>query len=102
MKNEGLFLFMCCITFVLPFIIWIYISKSRLKVIIINFTMILLYVGSFFYDAVYNDHSGGTGLVWIYYLMFTVCLHWLVSIIFVVILAQKRNRENYSLPATKK
>jgi len=74
MSEDNLYLLFCYLLFGLTLCILTIRSKNRLKTITTNLIIAGLYSGLFFYNLTFNG-SGGSGLVWLVYLMFSVGLH---------------------------
>jgi hypothetical protein len=55
-------------------------SKNRRKTLLVNLIIAGLYSGLFLYNLTFNS-SGGSGLVWLVYLMFAIGIHWLTNLI---------------------
>jgi hypothetical protein len=90
MNEDNLYLRFCYLIFGLTLSILTIRSKKRLKRVTINLIVAGLYSGLFFYNLTYNS-SGGSGLVWLVYLMFFVGLHWLINFIGLILTFTKKS-----------
>ncbi len=84
MSEDNLYLLFCYLIFGLTLSILAVRSKNRLKTVIINLIIAGLYSGLFFYNLKFNS-SGGSGLVWLVYLMFAIGLHWIINLIGIIL-----------------
>lgn len=80
MSEDNLYLLIYYLIYGLTLLILTYRSKNKLRTAIINFIVLALYSGLFFYNLTFNS-SGGSGLLWLVYLMFAIGLHWLINLI---------------------
>lgn len=64
-------------------IIWIRRSKDKKRAGIINISVFILYNVLFHYNLIYNS-SGGSGLVWFFYLILSLGLHWLINTVGII------------------
>lgn len=80
MTEDNLYLLFCYLIFGLTLTILTIRSKNRKKTLLVNVIIAGLYSGLFLYNLTYNS-SGGSGLVWLVYLMFFIGLHWLINLI---------------------
>ena len=92
MSEDNLDLLFCYLIFGLTLCILIIRSKNRLKTFAINLIIAALYSGLFFYNLTFNS-SGGSGLVWLVYLMFFIGLHWLINFIGLVLTFTKNQKQ---------
>ena len=83
MSEDDLYLMICYLVQLITMFILIGRSKSRKKSTLINIGFFLSYNILFHYNLIYNS-SGGSGLVWLVYLMFSLGLHWLINIIGII------------------
>ena len=83
MTEDNLYLFFCYLIFGLTLTILTIRSKNRKNTLLVNLIIAGLYSGLFLYNLTYNS-SGGSGLVWLVYLMFFIGLHWLINLIGIV------------------
>ncbi len=58
----------------------IYRARARRRCALINLTTLLTYSIPLLYGLNFQS-TGGTGLVWIFYLMLALGVHWLVNVI---------------------
>jgi len=84
MSEDNLYLLFFYLIFGFTLSILTIRSKSRLKTISVNLVVSGIYSGLFFYNLTYNS-SGGSGLVWLVYLMFFIGLHWIINLIGVIL-----------------
>ena len=89
MSEDNLYLLFCYLIFGLTLGVLTIRSKNRIKTVTINLIIAGLYSGLFFYNLTFNS-SGGSGLVWLVYLMFFVGLHWLINLIGIILTITKR------------
>ena len=64
-------------------VIWIRRSKNKKRTVIINLSVFIIYNVLFHYNLIYNS-SGGSGLVWFFYLMLSLGLHWLINTVGII------------------
>ncbi len=64
-------------------VIWISRSKNKKRTGLINFSIFVIYNVLFHYNLIYNS-TGGYGLVWLFYLMLSLGLHWLINTIGII------------------
>ena len=83
MSEDDLYLMICYLVQLTTMFILISRSKNRKKSALINIGFFLFYNILFHYNLIYNS-SGGSGLVWLAYLMFSLGLHWLINIIGII------------------
>lgn len=91
MTEDNLYLLFCFLIFGLTLCILIFRSKNKLKTALINLIIAGLYSGLFIYNLTFNC-SGGSGLVWLVYLLFAVGLHWMVNVIGLILTFKKCNK----------
>jgi len=91
MTEDNLYLLFCFLIFGLTLCILIIRSKNKLKTALINLLIAGLYGGLFIYNLTFNC-SGGSGLVWLVYLMFAIVLHWIVNVIALILTFKKCNK----------
>src|SRR6476620_8613519 len=84
MSEDNLYLLFCYIIYGLTLTLFVIRSKRKLRTFLINLTILSLYSGLFFYNLTYNS-SGGSGLLWLFYLMLSIGLHWLINFIGIVV-----------------
>jgi amino acid transporter len=89
MSEDNLYLLFCYLIFGMTLGVFTIRSKNRLKTLKINLIIAGLYSGLFFYNLTFNS-SGGSGLVWLVFLMFSVGLHWLINLIGIILTYTKR------------
>jgi len=65
-------------------------SKNRKRTLILNVPIHILYSSYFLYGLIYKS-QGGTALVWWFYLLIIITLHWLVNVTKLLIGQFKRN-----------
>lgn len=90
MSEDNLYLLFCYLIFGLTLCIYTTRSKNRQRTFLINLIILGLYSGLFFYNLKYNS-SGGSGLLWLLYLMFFIGLHWIVNLIGIVLSFMKKS-----------
>ena len=100
MSEDNLYLLFCYTIYGLTLAFYAIKSKSRTKTIFINLTILFLYSSIFIYNLIFNS-AGGSGLVWLVYLMFVIGLHWLfnlIGLIWIFISTPKpKEDKNYTL-----
>lgn len=89
MSEDNLYLLFCYLIFGLTLTFLTIRSKNKLKTVSINLLIIGLYSGLFLYNLAFNS-SGGSGLVWLVYLMFSIGTHWLINFIGLIFTFIKR------------
>jgi VanZ family protein len=89
MSEDNLYLLFCYLIFGLTLAILTIRSKNRKKTLLVNLLIAGLYSGLFLYNLTFNS-SGGSGLVWLVYLMFFIGLHWLINFIGLILTFTKR------------
>jgi VanZ family protein len=89
MSEDNLYLLFCYLIFGLTLAILTIRSKNRKKTLLVNLFIAGLYSGLFLYNLTFNS-SGGSGLVWLVYLMFFIGLHWLINFIGLILTFTKR------------
>jgi ABC-type Co2+ transport system permease subunit len=80
MTEDNLYLLICYLVYGLTLLILTLKSKNRTKTLVINLTILFIYSGFLLYNLKYNS-SGGSGLVWLIYLMIALGLHWITNLI---------------------
>jgi len=80
MKEDNLYLLICYLVYGLTLLLLTFKSKNRTKTLVINLTILMIYSGLLLYNLKYNS-SGGSGLVWLVYLMIALGIHWIVNFI---------------------
>ena len=90
MSEDNLYLLFCYLILGITLLFLTLRSKHKLKTIILNLVIVGLYSGLFFYNLTFNS-SGGGGLVWLVFLMFSIGLHWLIILIGVLLNLKKTN-----------
>ena len=80
MSEDNLYLLFCYIIYGLTLTFLTVKNKSRAKTVLINLTILFGYSGLFIYNLNFNS-AGGSGLVWLVYLMFALGVHWFVNLI---------------------
>jgi hypothetical protein len=65
-------------------------SKNRKRTLVLNVPFHILYSSYFLYGLIYKSH-GGNALVWWFYLLIIIVLHWLVNVTNLLIGQFKRN-----------
>jgi hypothetical protein len=83
MSEDDLYLMICYLVQLITMFVLIGRSKNRKKSALINIGFFLSYNILFHYNLIYNS-SGGSGLVWLVYLMFSLGSHWLINIIGII------------------
>jgi amino acid transporter len=89
MSEDNLYLLFCYLLFGLTLAILTIRSENRKKTLLVNLLIAGLYSGLFLYNLTFNS-SGGSGLVWLVYLMFFIGLHWLINLIGLILTFTKR------------
>ncbi len=89
MNEDNLYLLFCYLIFGLTLTILTIRSKNRQKTLLVNLIIAGLYSGLFIYNLTYNS-SGGSGLLWLMYLMFFIGMHWLINLIGLILTFTKR------------
>ena len=89
MSEDNLYLLFCYLIFGLTLAVLTIRNKNRLKTVSINLIIAGLYSGLFLYNLAYNS-SGGSGLAWLVYLMFSIGLHWLINFIGIILTFTKK------------
>ena len=79
MTEDNLYLIFCYLIFGLTLTVLTMRSKNKKMTLLVNLIIAGLYSGLFLYNLTYNS-SGGSGLVWILYLMFSIGIHWLTNL----------------------
>ena len=79
MSEDDLYLMICYLVQLTTMFVLIGRSKNRKKSALINIGFFLCYNILFHYNLIYNS-SGGSALLWLIYLMFSLGLHWLINI----------------------
>jgi hypothetical protein len=64
--------------FVLTLGVYAIRNNNCLRILTINLLIAVFYSALFFYQLTYNS-SGGSGLVWLVFLMFAIGIHWLIN-----------------------
>jgi amino acid transporter len=90
MSEDNLYLLFCYLILGITLLFLTLRSKHKLKTIAINLIIGGLYSGLLFYNLTFNS-SGGTGLVWFVFLMFSIGLHWLINFIGLLLTFKKNN-----------
>jgi amino acid transporter len=90
MSEDNLILLFCYLIFGITLLILTIRRNNKKRTLIINLIIAGLYSGLFFYNLTYNS-SGGSGLLWLVYLMFSIGLHWLINLIGIILTFIKRN-----------
>lgn len=80
MSEDYLYLFLCYLVYGLTLVVLTTRSKNKLKTLMLNLTISAIYSGLFFYKLAY-DSSSGSGLLWLFYLLFSIGIHWIVNLI---------------------
>jgi amino acid transporter len=88
MSEDNLYLLFCYLIFGLTLTILTIRSKNRQKTLLVNLIIAGLYSGLFIYNLTYNS-SGGSGLLWLMYLMFFIGMHWLINLIGLILTFMK-------------
>ena len=89
MSEDNLYLLFCYLIFGLTLSILTIRSKNRKKTLLINLIIVGLYSGLFLYNLTFNS-SGGTGLVWLLYLMFAIGIHWLTNVVGLILTFKRK------------
>jgi hypothetical protein len=93
MSQDNLILLTCYITYGLTLTTLIIRSKSKAKTLFINLIFLFAYSGLFIYNLIYNS-QGGSGLVWLFYLIISIGLHWFLNIIGIIRTVVNSYRQN--------
>jgi len=80
MSDDYLLLLFFYIVYGLTLTAILLISKTRKKTAIINLTILIAYSSLFFWNLIYNS-SFGSSLLWFFYLIFAIGLHWIINLI---------------------
>ena len=96
MSEDNLYLLFCYILYGLTLTALIYNSKQKLKTILLNLTIAAAYSGFFIYNLNFKS-SGGTGLVWLTFLIFAIGIHWLINLVrlFTLFTKNKNHKKTY-------
>ncbi len=89
MKEDYIYLSFCYLILGLTLIILIFRSKYKVKTLVVNTFIVAFYSGLFIYNLMYNS-SGGSGLLWLVYLMSAIGVHWIFSFIKIVLTFTRR------------
>lgn len=84
MNEDNLYLLICYLVYGLTLLLLTLRSRNRTKTLAINLTILFIYSGLLLYNLKYNS-SGGSGLVWIVYLIIAIGLHWITNLINLII-----------------
>jgi hypothetical protein len=79
MREDNLYLLFCYMIFGLTLTILTMRSKNRKLTLLLNLIIAGLYSGLFLYNLNYYA-LGGSGLVWYFYLIFSILIHWLINL----------------------
>ena len=80
MREDDLYLIFCYLIYFVTLGLLVYFSNNRWRTALINILIVALYSSLFIYNLMYNS-AGGTGLVWLVFLMGSLCIHWLVNLL---------------------
>lgn len=84
MSADYQILLLCYIIHWLALVFLVIKSKNRIRTILFNVAIQIIYSAILFYNLQYNS-AGGAGLVWLVYLMFVIGLHWLVNLVILLL-----------------
>ena len=80
MSEDALYLMGCYLIYSLSLAILTVKSPKRLRTVSINLVILIAYSGPLLLALNYAS-AGGTGLVWLVYLMIALGVHWVVNLI---------------------
>jgi len=89
MDEDNLYLLICYLIYGLTLTLLVFRSKLKSKTLLVNLMILCIYSGLFFYNFRFNS-SGGSGLLWLVYLMLALGLHWLINLIGIAVTFFKR------------
>ena len=79
MSDDNLLLLFCYIVYGLTLTALLLVAKTRKRTAIINLTILFAYSSLFIYNLIYNS-SYGSSLVWFFYLILAIGLHWIINL----------------------
>lgn len=84
MGEDNLYLFFSYLILGATFFLFVLRSKKKLKTATIHLLIAGCYSSFFIYELTFNS-SGGSGLVWLLFLMLFIGLHWLILVIGIIL-----------------
>ena len=79
MSEDNLYLLLTYLVFGFTLALLTLKSRSKVRTLAINLAILAAYSGLFLYNLEYHS-EGGSGLVWLVFLEFSIGLHWLVNL----------------------
>lgn len=84
MKEDNLYLLFGYLLFGLTVLLLTLKSKNKQRILCINLIIAIFYNGFFWYKLNYSN-SGGSGLVWYFYLLLLLGLHSVINTIVIIL-----------------
>ncbi|MBK9417493.1 MAG: hypothetical protein IPN62_09420 [Flavobacteriales bacterium] len=90
MSEDATYLTACYVLYAVTLAALVYGRSERRRTLLLNVVILLGYSVPMLYALNYRS-SGGSGLVWLVYLMVALGLHWLVNFIALIITFVRNN-----------
>jgi hypothetical protein len=84
MQEDALYLLLAYLILSITIALWVVRTENRRKTLIVNLSISAVYSSIFLFNL-FNNSAGGSGLLWLVFLLTFIIAHWFVALFAIVL-----------------